>query len=221
MTKIHVLKDEDLGGIEREYVEVERDGVVGDWVVGKLGNPYKVVGVNEDGDVYINSGLFIRSYYRTVEPTDIVCIDGERFRMVDRKANVGERVIVTNDWYDAKSGNTLSIIDGSDFGFSADRENKEVFYKHPDNSKSQIRFISGNFYRVLVPADSEIAPQSQDDIIANLIRRVAQLESELSGAKRDIETWAQEVESLKHEVVQPKQITLDVDTFAKLIGGVR
>src|SRR5690606_4344370 len=90
------------------------------------------------------------------------------------------------------------------------------------------------------------APQSQDDIIANLVGRVAELErrdekhrevieessleisnidrlydgvfGEVTGIKRDIETWAQEVESLKHDK-EPKQITLDIDTLAKLIGG--
>src|SRR5690606_35762834 len=48
------------------------------------------------------------------------------------------------------------------------------------------------------------APQSQDDIIANLVRRVADLERKLDesnaridGTKNDIETWAQEVEKVK------------------------
>src|SRR5690606_27840377 len=98
------------------------------------------------------------------------------------------------------------------------------------------------------------APQSQDDIIANLVRRVAELERKLDesnaridGTKNDIETWAQEVEKVKVtadtaesnlddvarrqrnqlcrlqelERSHPKQITLDIDTLAKLIGGVR
>lgn len=98
-------------------------------------------------------------------------------------------------------------------------------------------------------------PKNYEDIIANLVRRVAQLESELTGAKRDIVTWSQEVETLRYaneelysrlghvekdaeeieakvelviddivtldERSQPKQITLDVDTFTKIIGGAR
>ncbi len=45
---------------------------------------------------------------------------------------------------------------------------------------------------------SKEAPKSTDDIIANLVARVAQLERELTDSKRDIETWAQEVETLRY-----------------------
>lgn len=109
-------------------------------------------------------------------------------------------------------------------------------------------------------------PKSTDDIIANLARRVAELErneekhreviermgveisngericselfGDISGAKRDIETWAQEVEVLRYANEElysrlghvekdiddnatlntPKQITLDVKVLERLIG---
>ncbi len=79
------------------------------------------------------------------------------------------------------------------------------------------------------------SPKNYEDIIANLVRRVAQLESELTGAKRDIETWAQEVEGLRNDLAgyrddylaidersrEAQTITLDVETFTKIIGGDR
>src|SRR5690606_25035403 len=98
MTKIHVLADESLGGINREYDEVDRKADVGDRVIGKFGHYHVVTNVLRNGEVCMDDavGMYSENYYRTLEPTDFVHIDNKRYKLVDRKADVGERIIVTS-----------------------------------------------------------------------------------------------------------------------------
>ncbi|MGG4217561.1 hypothetical protein ABEW32_04925 [Paenibacillus jamilae] len=121
LSNITVLPDESLGGIEREYREVNRKAVTGERI--KIVNPIASFGDYERGDVMTvystGSGgvhtvetaegwdggghIFIGDdEYVVLELTDIVHlpVNGrvsgtERLRMVDRKAAVGERVIMT------------------------------------------------------------------------------------------------------------------------------
>lgn len=268
---IHVIKDESLGGVEREYIEVDRKAEVGDLVtyvykgerdgvistvakvnsVGgvELENPYKEI--NDDGDLSEIFG-FSADAYRALEPTDIVHIDGERYRMVDRKAEVGERVLVKDGAQstdECNHGKSFEVteIDGP---MLVDTDGT-----HEDGSP--LNLVNGDYF-VLVPVESEkeaTSPQTIDDIIANLVARVAELErfiagqrsenqlvyDNIEGVKDDIETWSREIETLKHasketddkiemviddivtldERTQPKKVSIDADTFVKLIGGVR
>lgn len=102
--KIHVIKDENLGGVLREFVEVDRKAEVGEFVIRK-GVVRKVTqrGTHPETvefEGYYNKGCddeiigWFDGAYKTLEPTDIVHIDGQRYRMVDRKAEVGERIII-------------------------------------------------------------------------------------------------------------------------------
>lgn len=168
MAKIHVLKDEKLGGVEREFI-MKR---------------------NDFGEI------------EEFKPTDIVHIDGKRYRMADRKAEVGEIVIQSSAWM-GKNGEVSKVVEVFDDGSGI-------------NANSS---LSHDEYRVLEPIET---PQSTDDVIANLVRRVSELERRLDGAKDDIETWSREIESVKYANERLGQtITLDVDTLAKLIGGAR
>ncbi|MEC2307688.1 hypothetical protein [Bacillus atrophaeus] len=118
---IHVLADETLGGIKREYVEVNRKAEVGEKIV--IVDRYdREVGyengaiftVDRDDFLTVNEhvesdaaksvdnihGFILREEYHVLEPTDIVHIDGpdgttQRYVLTDRKAEVGEKVIVT------------------------------------------------------------------------------------------------------------------------------
>lgn len=247
--KIHVIKDESLGGVEREYIKVDRMAEVGDIAIqtsnwnAMKGNIAKVDYIADDcSGISLDNQPLTHCEYRVLEPTDIVHIDSIRYRMVDRKAEVGERVIISN--VEDLNGNGYEIGNIFEVG---------ITWARSSEGRSGIDTTCGitlyhEEYRVLVPADSELSapkpPQSQDDIIANLVRRVSELEQQTTelekdnerqafkiddleqycgGLKDDIETWAQEVEALKHEVaeMEPKQITLDVDTFMKIIGGAR
>jgi hypothetical protein len=109
MSKVHVIKDENLGGVLREFVEVDRKAEVGEFVIrngvvrkviqrGLLPGSVEFEGYYDEGRDDKIVGWFDGAY-KTLEPTDIVHIDdpsgqSKRYRMVDRKAEVGERIII-------------------------------------------------------------------------------------------------------------------------------
>lgn len=101
-TETTVLADESLGGVLREYRNVMRPAKVGEKVcvhshpVDKANGVFVVDRVDYDG--HIHYGQYGRRPYgyAVLEPTNIVVIDGERFRVVDRKASSGERVIIVD-----------------------------------------------------------------------------------------------------------------------------
>ncbi|MEK3813114.1 hypothetical protein [Bacillus sp. FSL R7-0685] len=192
--KIHVLADETLGGIKREYVEVDRKAEVGDKIVivtkadgeewYKNGDVFTVDREYRpaDGDVESDgassdtnsSGLIYREEYRVLEPTDIVHIGTQRYELTDRKAGVGEKVIVTKSdtfpvghtdsvayYYTSFDDGTVELSDGVTGSTFFDRTIEE--------------------YRVLVPVEAEAdEPQPADiiDVVSNLATRVADLERE-------------------------------------------
>ncbi|MGR6115827.1 hypothetical protein ACTHHL_04450 [Aeribacillus composti] len=182
MTNIHVFPDEKLGGVLREYVEVDRAANVGDKIVivnpstFQFGDDYTqgtimtVVKAYEDGDVYCEKFDIINKYeYQTLEPTSIVHIDGVRYRMVGRNAKVGEKVIVVEangSLVYRNVGEVVEIIktDGSSFG--------GLLNPHDFGEKGAIYHFQ---YLVLEPIDDE-SPKTTEDLIANLARRVAELE---------------------------------------------
>ena len=222
-TRAHVLADETIGGIKREYVEVERKAVVGDYAIivrntcngnseGFIG---KITEVDPFGAIFEGGRANWHDNYRVLEPTDNVIIGndnspGSRYKLVDRKADVGERVIIVNETY---PGSSKTSYKNGDI-FTASR----VDYDDILSLKGTDARLYHTEYRVLEPAADETSPQSTDDIIANLARRVAGLERSQDGLKRDVETWAQEIESLKY-ANKPQQITLDVEVLARLLGG--
>ncbi|EQM25369.1 hypothetical protein [Bacillus licheniformis] len=156
--KIHVLVDESLGGIKREYVEVNRKAKLGE----------KIVIVDADpgyGDHYSNEDVFTvelytgygsgvatecghlvgNNEYRTLEPTNVVHIDGERYEMVDRKAEVCEKVIHMNN---GKSGGRVGEVTNVGVGVI-----DVIEYEHPDGDITC--GFSHGCYRVLVPLSKE------------------------------------------------------------------
>ena len=107
-----LLPDEALGGVSREYREVKRKASVGERakVVGGYGHNFATgdIVVATDDPTFVENGVRFKREggkvrtlvpehgdYLTLEPTEILVINNERFRIVDRKAAVGERVIVT------------------------------------------------------------------------------------------------------------------------------
>ena len=152
---ITVLPDESLGGVEREYREVKRKAAVGErikvTVSGSFGD-----GTHCAGDVkyvifadrwddgtgvsvdYVkrqatewNEGTGINhDRYVVLEPTDVLRIDGGRFRMVDRKAAVGERVIVLRSCGRFYEGGNTAIVSSafSDGPINADFSGNAYVY---------------------------------------------------------------------------------------------
>src|SRR5690606_25836854 len=172
MAKVHVLKDESLGGVKREYVEVERKAEVGNLVrIYEYADDFedfigRIDRVDSCNDLITYGHYNNRSddrrditegsdKYYVLEPTDIVIIGGKRYRIEERLAESGELILRK------KNGLTYEVI-----------ERKGGFVTIADS----FGLLLEEDYVVLKRND---APQSQDDIIANLVRRVADLERNL------------------------------------------
>ena len=213
--KIHVLPDENLGGMLREYVEVKRKAKVGDKKLLPDGTILIAVEPYDRGDGK-TPGMWFQdtsgerySYYnddnnRLIEPTDIVHIDGQRYRMVERRAEIGETIISLVDDatenHEYSVGDILTVEDAYKFGRS--------YCVSFLNGRA---FWSTDQYRVLEPIEDEsiTVDESQAhpqviEMLANLSRRIVALEKKINRLEqtdnslhRDIETWAQEVERLK------------------------
>lgn len=109
---ITLLPDESLGGILREYNEVKRKARVGERVR-VFGHNYSgangiftvkritdsdrggIIRYTVDGDSAYGTPYIDGRAYVVLESSDVIRIKDERFRMVERKAAVGERVVVT------------------------------------------------------------------------------------------------------------------------------
>lgn len=190
--KIHVLADESLGGIKREYVEVDRKAEGGEKIV--IVDAILSFGKYHNGDIFdlaTKRSASVRTAcgkciydeeYHVLEPTNIVHIDGERYEMVDRTAEVGEKVIVTksDDFPKGLIDTVEYCYDCSDYG-SIDLV----------EGVGDLTYLDAKYeeYRVLVPVESsEEEPQPSDpiDVIANLATRVAELERENKRIKEDL-----------------------------------
>lgn len=215
---VHVIKDEKLGGVLREYVEVERGARVGDFIVTKFGesdhyftenNAYEVVGAFSDGEIDVidnegNEHGLSPEYYTVIAPTDVIHYEGKRYKMVERKAEVGKRVIVLvgNGWYRKNVGGVFTVIDGYEYGFN----NAFTYVEYPDNVKDdQLHFISNDNYRVLEPIAEEtpvIVDESQAspqvvEMLANLAQRIVALESQLADHIESLEQHALRITELE------------------------
>ncbi len=219
MTKIHVLADETLGGIKREYVEVDRKAEVGERIVivekadceegYKNGDVFTVDREYRlaDGDVESDgassdtnySGLIYREEYRVLEPTDIVHIGGQRYELTDRKAEVGEKIIVVRP----------------DEGLGNDKEAGIVgivssLYSAGDVGVKDFGFVLGTEYRVLVPVESaedEPKPADPIDVIASLAQEVASLKRTVDRHRDEIDTLYKDKRTLGEELARLKEPT--------------
>ncbi|TWM68731.1 hypothetical protein CHCC14813_2116 [Bacillus licheniformis] len=225
--KIHVLADESLGGIKREYVEVDRKAEVGDKIIVTGGDDFPVGHIDtvahwydnyDDGSIDLFEGfdndIFLdgnREEYRVLEPTNIVHIDGpdgtaERYEMVDRKAEVGEKVVVVDDEDSSEEFGNFRIGEvGTVESYATD---DTYFGEYANVRVSDGRDIPLYLheYRVLVPLESsEEEPQPSDpiDVIANLATRVADLERENKRIQKELgwyEVGAGSIANLRNDV---------------------
>ncbi|WP_438357614.1 hypothetical protein [Bacillus licheniformis] len=194
--KIHVLADESLGGIKREYVEVDRKAEKGEKIV--IVDAILSFGIYHNGDIFdaaTKRSASIRTAcgkciydeeYHVLEPTNIVHINGpdgtERYEMVDRKAEVGEKVIITRSDYFPK-GFVDFVKEFDDFFDDGS------FFLNKGVPGEDFLDVDVDDYRVLVPVESsEEEPQPSDpiDVIANLATRVAELERENKRIKEEL-----------------------------------
>ncbi|WP_434750228.1 hypothetical protein [Paenibacillus amylolyticus] len=207
---ITVLKDESLSGagrvVEREYREVKRKASVDELVKVvdntsshrfSIGEIVRMSGSNQAQYLDKSDWWMVKDAdYLALEPSDTLHIntpngDGKaaRFRMVDRKAAVGERVIVVSmlggnsasgRYY--KTGDIAKVKRIKDRGVLADLTENEDY-----RGGGQWNIDSVD-YRVLEPVDAPTpaplsakpAPDQAAEIIAKLTGRVAALEKRVA-----------------------------------------
>lgn len=221
---VTVLADEELGGVKREYREVKREARKGERIKA-LGHGY---GFFREGDIGVVTALFgggvVLANFRTgkwcvgynepgyvvLEPTDIIHVDGGRYRMEERKANVGERVIVIspeeNATYDYQKGSILRV---------------DCNWTSGDGVRCGLNSLYHREYRVLIPvktADptplSEKSPTDQQaEIIANLTARLAE-------AERKIERLTSDVRIAREDVVLLEEgLAKEIDDLKRKVNG--
>lgn len=137
-------------------------------------------------------------------------IDGKTFVEVSRKARVGEKVVaVKYVGQSTKPGDILTCVcnDEYDDG-SIDAETSDGYVKFFDSDIDE--------YRVLVPQDQ--APTSTDDLIANLIRRVAALERANDSLESQLRDTQNNVERQGVEIANIEAATKAPQSGAKLLA---
>jgi hypothetical protein len=239
MSKVHVIKDENLGGVLREFVEVDRKAEVGEYII-RDGVVRKVTqrGVHPESvefEGYYDEGCddeiigWFDGAYKTLEPTDIVHIDGQRYRMADRKAEVGERII---------------IIDADIVDYLSNYKNGDVFVvrEHSRKYRGGVEAVSPNVfddkidvimpyeYCVLEPVHDEETSPTVHEMLANLSEQIVKLnrridrladanEQAVSTVARDVERVDADLIKLRKEFEDSKDVTLTLSSelVAKLI----
>ena len=242
---MYVLID-DENGVSREYRQVERKAKAGDYIVFThdhlditANRQYKVEYAGSEDVEFTDDANEKHVWdspsadYSVFMPTDFVHIDGERYRMVDRKAKVGEKVIIVKaKWAFGKYENGSVVV--------AEDVDEEGIYNDDvkDVKRNEEGLIAHEEYRVLEPAiqAERLEPVlSTSDLIANLAKRVVELERRLSDINaevneridriaytceqstisivRDVERIDTDVERLK----QSSSVTIDASVLTKLI----
>lgn len=197
-------------GLQREYREVKRKARVGERI--KI-TAEEMLGEHRKGEIYTvtsaagdpvhtdgkwDDGSTLNpwdEHYVVLEPTDIVRIDGaqgtvgpsvERYRMVERKADVGERVVIVGNTtrHCFPLGTTTLIQDKSHR-----RVRGEDYYNG---------WLDHDDYRVLVPiqalAHEPLAPaqqtQAEHSDVAELVRKSHEQQAQIDGLTETVANLA-------------------------------
>ncbi|MBT0952027.1 hypothetical protein KJK38_00075 [Bacillus velezensis] len=230
MTKIHVLADETLGGIKREYVEVDRKAEVGDTVlVTKMEGEdvsqiakvidddynYEIVQLDRaiNGEDLVCTRHDSEDVIVLLEPTDIVHIDGQRYEMVDRKAEVGEKVMYVDESGESYGIVTEVLAVGAGVVDVAE-------YEEP--SGAVIVGFSHDRYRVLVPieaAEDEPKPADPIDVIASLAQEVSALKRTVNRHRDEIDTLYKDKRTLGEELARlAAEVGKEPESSAKVMA---
>ncbi|WP_337102357.1 3D domain-containing protein [Paenibacillus sp. YIM B09110] len=191
---VTVIKDEALGGLLREYSEVKRKAAVGERIKivatvqnvdvgtialctrndefrdGSIDTDLRFPGAETCG--FIDATL---TQYVVLEPTDIVRIGNVRYRMVERKASVGERVVIVSlmNGVKAEIGEVLPITRS---GGSVD-----LSFVYSDRPSTCMNVSN---YRVLEPLTE--SPAAEDADLLVLSRHINELSAKLDAQETQI-----------------------------------
>ncbi|WP_186316931.1 hypothetical protein [Bacillus altitudinis] len=232
---IHVLKDEKLG-VDREYVAVGRNAEVGEKIViveksshqdpYNEGDVFTVDDLSESDDCvrsaaaisdYSKKGTIFHTEYHVLEPTDIVHIDGECYRLEDRKAEVGEKIIVTKS-NDFPIGH-ISAVEKFDDNYDDGSCYLNNDYRGED-------YFDGAFEDclVLAPVQDAVEPKESDviTVLANLGAEVAELKRAVARHQAEINALHEDKVRLGEQLAKvaandPKALSLTADKLAQII----
>jgi hypothetical protein len=158
--------------------------------------------------------------------------EGITYRKVNRKANVGEKVLITEERYDFCG--RIFTVEGYDY--EGDLEFVEdARYYASEGAYVTLERITDEQPLTLTEADVRNNPRRVIDMFASLALKQTQLEAKverlasaneqaISTVARNVETWAQETEELKRKVAdldtrtQPYQQAHEL--FVKIASGM-
>ncbi|MBU5266268.1 hypothetical protein [Virgibacillus proomii] len=228
--KLHYIIDEELSGkqtkVEREYVEVDREADVGDYFVSlddligiTYGTIYRVESLTKD-KIHGHKGrrffddegrwraVWSPYKYKTLEPTGYVRIDGKRYKLADRRAEVGESVMYL---YEGKSDGVVTKV--TDVGVQC----VDVEPYRDADEEGNVTSLYHGFYYVLEPAEEseEESPKTTEDLVANLAAEVAKLKRRVEGLTRLTDTHQSTImQLLDHADSNHKDIVKQAEEFA-------
>ena len=241
MTNLHYIADDKLGGVEREYTEVERKANVGDYVMVTYeaennkdylalylselcGSIYEVTEANAGESLVTTNGTWedgsplnmLKQEYATLDPTGNVRIDGTVYRMVDRKAAVGEKVLTLKYGDVGAVAGDIQTVEAAEYDDGSISTEEGAFFDTEEGDKyvvlELVEYIDD---LTLTEADVRDNPRQVIDLIANMAGRLSKLESKVALTddrvsrlgtanqqaydivSRNVETWAQEIETIK------------------------
>jgi hypothetical protein len=142
-----------------------------------------------------------------------IVYEGEEYRLVNKKADVGEMVFVISEGsHDFHRGDVTVI-----------KEVDETNIEQTRRADAECGWLFDSEYLVLEPLESESTPDIQD-LLANLARRVeylerkaTSLEQQLRDTQGNCEKLAEELATVKHQT-QPKEV--EVVTFEKFLDSI-
>lgn len=207
--KRHYIADEELGGIEREYIEVDRKAEVGDYVVSneQLDFTDRIYEVFHIAGEWIigkySRGHVSLSNYRTLSPTNIVRISGECYEMADRRAEVGDKILMTSD-EDGGAIIGVNRINNSAINFLLSHGKCSVISPlSADESTGYLANERGDVERLT----DMLVSLSQE--VAQLKRKISELSDDTATNAKDIRTWADDYTQNKAEVADLTEMLTD------------
>ena len=198
-SEFHYIAGEALGGVEREYKEVDRKAVVGGYVISETGTIRKVSRLLGGGDISISSisngltGTYTRDFYKTLSPTGRVRIDGALFKLDKRNAQVDEQILVADDTeaHGEYALGAVLTVDDSD--------------KWDDGTGVNVVDVyCGLFHReylVLEPAEAQQVVGGTVDADAKVLKLIANLSAHVVKLERRLADVEEQADSNKKDVV--------------------
>ncbi|MRX54680.1 hypothetical protein GJU41_11920 [Bacillus idriensis] len=239
-TKTHLIADESLGGLLREYTETDREASVGDYVHVIYYNGLAedsigvVISIDDEGnpDVSVDNRVFyIEQWddYTTLEPTEVVMIAEEtvlddtrftqttatqrtRYKLADRIAKVGEKVVIVaaEGTFDMYDNGDVIKVESVTHGGI---QNQSVASSgHVGRGRNSYGYISDKEYRVLIPIESNEAQVEVTEAEAS--PSVIEMLANLSRRIVSLESQAEDnLETLESQALRMKRLEDEIDTL--------